>query len=122
MQGSIRLVVSIAKRYIGPAMEFFELVSDGNMPLIRAVEKFDVSRGNKFSSIRVRQSLSWLARAGSLEDKGVQMKIRIHYRDQHTGPWAIAVRDVEQIPQVGEFIAPAPIKAYRVVLTLHIFF
>ena len=50
------------------------------------------------------------------------MKIRIHYRDQHAGPWAIAIRDVEQIPQVGEFIAPAPIKAYRVILTLHIFF
>ena len=44
------LVVSIAKRYVGPAGDFFELVSDGNMSLIRAVEKFDFSRGNRFST------------------------------------------------------------------------
>lgn len=43
-------MVSIAGRYVGPAREFFELVSDGNMPLIKAVEKFDVSRGNKSST------------------------------------------------------------------------
>jgi RNA polymerase primary sigma factor/RNA polymerase sigma factor len=44
------LVVSIAKRYVGPVCDFFELVSDGNMSLIRAVEKFDLSRGNRFST------------------------------------------------------------------------
>jgi len=47
---NLRLVVSIAKRYIGPAEGFFELVSDGNLSLLRAVEKFDVSRGNRFST------------------------------------------------------------------------
>ena len=50
IRANLRLVVSIAKRYVGPAEDFFELVSDGNMSLIRAVEKFDVSRGNKFST------------------------------------------------------------------------
>jgi len=43
-------VVSIAKRHVGLAENFFELVSDGNMSLIRAVEKFDFARGNKFST------------------------------------------------------------------------
>ena len=43
-------MVSIAKRYVGRAGDFFELVSDGNMSLIRAVEKFDFSRGNRFST------------------------------------------------------------------------
>jgi RNA polymerase primary sigma factor/RNA polymerase sigma factor len=43
-------VVSISKRYVGPTAGFFELVSDGNMSLIRAVEKFDFARGNKFST------------------------------------------------------------------------
>ena len=47
---NLRLVVSIAKRHVGPAGDFFELVSDGNMSLIRAVDKFDFSRGNKFST------------------------------------------------------------------------
>ena len=50
------------------------------------------------------------------------MKIRIHYRDQHSGPWTTAIRDVNRIPQVGEFIAAAPIKVFRVVLTLHVLF
>jgi len=50
IRANLRLVVSIAKRYVGPAGDFFELVSDGNMSLIRAVEKFDVARGNRFST------------------------------------------------------------------------
>jgi RNA polymerase sigma factor (sigma-70 family) len=47
---NMRLVVSIAKRHSGQTDNFFELLSDGNMSLIRAVEKFDYSRGNKFST------------------------------------------------------------------------
>ena len=50
IRANLRLVVSIAKRHVGPTNNFFELVSDGNMSLIRAVEKFDYSRGNKFST------------------------------------------------------------------------
>jgi RNA polymerase sigma factor (sigma-70 family) len=47
---NMRLVVSIAKRHAGQTDNFFELLSDGNVSLIRAVEKFDFSRGNKFST------------------------------------------------------------------------
>ncbi len=50
VQCNLRLVVSIAKRHMGSTDDFFGLVSDGNMSLIRAVEKFDYSRGNKFST------------------------------------------------------------------------
>ena len=50
VRANLRLVVSIAKRHVGPAENFFELVSDGNMSLMRAVEKFDYTRGNKFST------------------------------------------------------------------------
>jgi RNA polymerase primary sigma factor/RNA polymerase sigma factor len=50
VQANLRLVVSIAKRHVTAADDFFGLVSDGNMSLIRAVEKFDYSRGNKFST------------------------------------------------------------------------
>jgi RNA polymerase primary sigma factor/RNA polymerase sigma factor len=50
VQANLRLVVSIAKRHVTPSDDFFNLVSDGNMSLIRAVEKFDYSRGNKFST------------------------------------------------------------------------
>ncbi|MCI0683171.1 MAG: sigma-70 family RNA polymerase sigma factor [Gemmataceae bacterium] len=47
---NMRLVVSIAKRHSGQTDNFFELLSDGNMSLMRAVEKFDYARGNKFST------------------------------------------------------------------------
>jgi len=47
---NMRLVVSIAKRHAGQTDNFFELLSDGNISLLRAVEKFDYSRGNKFST------------------------------------------------------------------------
>lgn len=50
VRANLRLVVSIAKRHVGQAESFFELVSDGNMSLMRAVEKFDYGRGNKFST------------------------------------------------------------------------
>jgi RNA polymerase primary sigma factor len=50
IRSNLRLVVSIAKRRVGSMEGFFELVSDGNMSLIRAVERFDYSRGNKFST------------------------------------------------------------------------
>lgn len=50
VQANLRLVVSIAKRHVNSSDDFFGLVSDGNMSLIRAVEKFDYFRGNKFST------------------------------------------------------------------------
>ena len=50
IRANLRLVVSIAKRHVGPAENFFELVSDGNVSLMRAAEKFDFTRGYKFST------------------------------------------------------------------------
>jgi len=50
IRSNLRLVVSIAKRHVGQKASFFELVSDGNMSLLRAVEKFNYSLGNKFST------------------------------------------------------------------------
>jgi RNA polymerase primary sigma factor/RNA polymerase sigma factor len=50
VQANLRLVVSIAKRHVNGTDDFFHLISDGNMSLIRAVEKFDYTRGNKFST------------------------------------------------------------------------
>jgi len=50
VQANLRLVVSISKRHMKSSDDFFSLVSDGNMSLFRAVEKFDYARGNKFST------------------------------------------------------------------------
>ena len=50
IRSNLRLVVSIAKRHMTASSNFFEMVSDGNMSLFRAVEKFDFALGNKFST------------------------------------------------------------------------
>jgi len=63
ISANLRLVVSIAKRYVGRAEDFFELVSDGNLSLIRAVVKFDVSRGNRFSTYATWAVLQNFARS-----------------------------------------------------------
>jgi RNA polymerase primary sigma factor len=63
IRANLRLVVSIARKRVGPTHDFFELVSDGNMSLIRAVEKFDVSRGFKFSTYACWAMIKNFARA-----------------------------------------------------------
>ncbi len=50
IRSNLRLVVSIAKKHLRPGVNFFEMVSDGNLSLFRAIEKFDYTRGNKFST------------------------------------------------------------------------
>lgn len=50
------------------------------------------------------------------------MNIRVHYRDEASGPWMTRILETGQVPISGEFLAPAPVKVYRVVFTLHILF
>jgi RNA polymerase primary sigma factor/RNA polymerase sigma factor len=70
-------VVSISKRYFRPTQDFFELVSDGNMSLLRAVNKFDFSLGNKFSTYA-----TWAI----MKNSARTFDSAAHYHDRfHTG-------------------------------------
>jgi RNA polymerase primary sigma factor len=123
VQANLRLVVSIAKRHVSASQDFFSLVSDGNMSLIRAVEKFDYARGNKFSTYASWAIMKNFARTIPHEHKQLdrfrtsQEEFFTGQHDARTDQYMLESAQLQRKSQIGTILSELDDREQQIIVS-----